>query len=238
MRLNKFLARAGIASRRNADMIIQEGRVSINGKTITALGTQVNESRDKVSVDGKPIALRQENVYIMLHKPVSYLVTCADNFGRQTVLDLIGKYRNMVKPVGRLDLNSSGLLVLTNDGELAFRLTHPRYQIDKTYVVKCEGVIGKDKVLILENGIQLESGRTSPAKVELLGHTNDFSRLQITIHEGRKRQIRLMLQAVGHKVLSLKRVAFGNLTLGDLLEGDCRRLNAGEVEGVKKLVEL
>jgi 23S rRNA pseudouridine2605 synthase len=238
MRLNRFLAKAGIASRRNADALIESGRVAVNGKAITLLGTQVDETKDRVEVDGKAARIIQEYIYILLNKPVSYLVTAADEFGRPTVLDLLGKYNKIVRPVGRLDLNSSGLLLLTNDGELAFRLTHPKFEIRKTYVVKCEGAVSDEKISKLEKGIKLETGLTAPAVIELVNRSDNFSRLQITIHEGRKRQIRLMFQAMGHRVISLKRILLGELALGDLPEGEFRRLEKKEIESLKRLVGL
>lgn len=227
-----------MASRRNADIMIEARRVSINGKTVTELGTQVDEARDRVAVDGKPVKIIKEFIYILLHKPVSHLVTCVDNFGRRTVLDLVGEHRDIVRPVGRLDYNSSGLLLLTNDGELAFRLTHPRYEIQKTYQVKCQGEISDEAIKSLENGIDLDIGRTAPAKIEILGRTKNFSRLNIAIHEGRKRQVRLMLQAVGNKVITLKRTRFGNLGLGDLREGKYRHLTEEEIKGLRGSVGL
>jgi 23S rRNA pseudouridine2605 synthase len=236
MRLNKFLAKAGIASRRRADTLIEEGHVSINGQIVTSLGTQVDETSDSISVDGKPAVISNEFVYLMLHKPVSYLVTRIDEFNRPTVMELVGKYRKIVKPVGRLDLNSSGLLLLTNDGELAFRLTHPRFQIDKTYLVKCEGLVTDEEVDRLEKGVAIEGGITAPAKIKILSQSPNFSRFEITIHEGRKRQVRLMCQAVKHEVIALKRLNFGNLQLGDLNEGKYRLLTSDEIEMLKGLV--
>ncbi len=238
MRLNKFLAKTGIASRRRADELIAGGHISINGKTIISLGTQVDEMHDKVAVDGKPVKISNEYTYIMLHKPISYLVTRQDQFGRPIVMELVGKYAKLVKPVGRLDLNSSGLLLLTNDGELAFRLTHPRYKIDKIYLVKVEGFLADGEVSMLESGVEIEGGLTSPGKIKIISRTEKFSRFEITIHEGRKRQVRLMSRAVGHEVIALKRLAFGNLKLGVLKEGKYRLLTDGEVEGLKILVGL
>ncbi len=219
-------------------MLIEEGHISINGQVVTQLGTQVDEAKDDVRLDGKPIKPIEEFIYVMLHKPVSYLVTCDDQFRRPTVLDLVGKHRNIVKPVGRLDLNSSGLLLLTNDGELAFRLTHPRFKIDKTYLVKCEGLLGDEEIKKLESGIEIEGGMTAPAKVELLSRTGGFSRFHITIHEGRKRQIRIMCLTLGHRVIALKRLVFGNLTLGNLDEGKYRLLSLEETATLKGLVKL
>jgi 23S rRNA pseudouridine2605 synthase len=238
MRLNRYLAQAGVASRRRADSLIEGGKVAINGQIITNLGTQVDETKDIVEVDGKPIKPVDDNVYILLNKPVSYLVTCDDQFNRPIVLDLVGKYRNLVKPVGRLDLNSSGLLLLTNDGELAFRLTHPRFKIDKTYQVKCEGLLSDAEINRLETGIELDDGITAPAKVELQSRTENFSRFKITIHEGRKRQVRIMCLVLGHRVISLKRLVFGNLSLDDLKEGKYRLLTENEIKELKASVKL
>jgi 23S rRNA pseudouridine2605 synthase len=238
MRLNQFLAKAGVASRRKADILIEEGHVSINGKVVTKLGIQVDEIHDKVAIDGKAAQVIPEQIYLMLHKPVSYLVTVEDELGRPTVLDLVGKYRKIVRPVGRLDLNSSGLLILTNDGELAFRLTHPRYEIEKTYFVRCDGFFTDEQIKRLEIGIEIEGKKTSPAKVELVSRAKNFSRLTIAIHEGRKRQVRLMCDALGHRVQSLKRISLGDLELGDLKEGALRHLTPGEVNILKKSVGL
>lgn len=238
MRLNRYLAQAGVASRRRADILIEEGHVSINGQAVTNLGTQVDEINDRVEVDGKSVKQVDDNVYLILNKPVSYLVTCDDQFKRPIVLDLVGKYRNLVKPVGRLDLNSSGLLLLTNDGELAFRLTHPRYKIDKTYRVKCEGYLNDQDINRLETGIKLDDGITAPAKVELLSRTENFSRINITIHEGRKRQVRIMCLVLGHRVISLKRLVFGNLKLDDLKEGRYRLLTEEEIRQLQASVKL
>jgi 23S rRNA pseudouridine2605 synthase len=238
MRLNKFLAKAGVASRRAADSLIEAGRVSINGQTITELGIQVDDTRDRVAVDGKPVKIIREFVYILLHKPVSYLVTCVDNFGRPTVLDLVREHRDVIRPVGRLDYNSSGLLLLTNDGELAFRLTHPRYEIEKTYLVKCERAVSDENIEKLEKGIEIENARTAPAKIEIISRTENFSRLHITIHEGRKRQVRLMFQAVGNRVIALKRIKFSGLALGNLPEGKYRYLTGNEISSLKKAVGL
>jgi 23S rRNA pseudouridine2605 synthase len=238
MRLNKFLAKAGIASRRRADLLIEERHVSINGTIITNLGTQVDEANDVVLVDGKPAIISPDFVYLMLHKPNSYLVTRMDEFGRKTVMSLIGKYHDVAKPVGRLDLNSSGLLIFTNDGELAFRLTHPRFKIDKTYHVKCEGYLTEDEAQRLEKGVAIEGGITAPAKITIISQGKDFSRFEITIHEGKKRQVRLMCLAVKHEVIALKRLTFGNLQLGDLKEGKYRILTDDEVRILKGLVGL
>jgi len=238
MRLNKFLALSGIASRRSADILIETGRVSINGRAVTELGIRVDEAKDKVAVDGKPVKIIKEFVYILLHKPISYLVTRSDNFGRPTIFDLVREYKDIIRPVGRLDYNSSGLLLMTNDGELAFRLTHPRYEIIKTYRVQCQGEVSDEKIAQLEKGIELPEGKTAPAQIEVLSRTERLSRLDIAIHEGRKRQVRLMFQSLGNRVISLKRIKFGNLVLKDLPEGKYRHLTDAEISGLKKGVGL
>lgn len=238
MRLNRFLSQAGIASRRKADMLIENGRIAVNGQIVTRLGIQIDEAKDKVACDGKPVGLVKQHVYLMLHKPVSYLVTTSDKFGRPTIFALLPKFRRLVKPVGRLDLNSSGLLLLTNDGELAFRLTHPRYKIDKVYIVKCKGHVDDSEVARLESGVTLETGPTAPAHAVPLARAESHSTLRITIHEGRKRQVRLMCRAIGHAVMELKRVGFGNLRLRDLKEGDFRPLTDSELKGLRRSVKL
>jgi pseudouridine synthase len=229
MRLNKFLSKANIASRREADRHILDGRVTVNGEVVKILGRIVDESKDEVLFDGKPVRIADRYIYMLLNKPSGYLVTCRDDFDRPKVIDLLGKYRRMVRPVGRLDRDSSGLLLLTNDGDLAFRLTHPRYKIDKKYLVKYEGFLEDDSIGRLSRGILLDDGKTWPAELELISRSSGISRFFITIREGRKRQIRRMCKAVGGNVLSLKRVKFGGIELGDLKSGGCRHLTEKEV---------
>jgi len=236
MRLNKYLSKAGIASRRAADRLVAQGRVRINGEIVTALGTIVRENLDEVLFDGQPTRLPEEFVYLLLNKPAGYLVTCKDNHDRRIVLDLVGHYGRIARPVGRLDLDSSGLLLLTNDGELAFRLSHPKYKIDKKYRVKCEGFISDESVRALTEGVTLDDGKTWPAEVELISRTKNFSEFYITIHEGRKRQIRRMGLAVGNEVLALSRVKYGQIELGELKPGAYRLLNKNEIWSLKKSV--
>lgn len=238
MRLNKFLSKAGISSRRGADLLLEQGRVAVNDKIITKLGTVIDQERDLVTVDGKPVTLIEEYCYLVVNKPPGYLVTCKDNFNRPIVTDLIGKYKNVARPVGRLDYDSSGLLILTNDGELAFRLSHPRYEIDKIYLVKCGGKISDSDMARLAGGIELDDGVTAPAKIKPVSIGEAFSEFYITIHEGRKRQIRRMCEAVGKKVVTLKRVAIGNIELGDLKSGSYRHLDKKEVASLMKAVGL
>jgi pseudouridine synthase len=238
MRLNKFLSKAGITSRRGADLLLEQGRVAVNEKIITRLGTVIDHEKDLVTVDGKPVKLTEEYFYLILNKPSGYLVTCKDDFNRPIVIDLVGKYKNLVKPVGRLDFDSSGLLILTNDGELAFRLSHPRFQIDKIYLVKCEGKITDTEMAKLAGGIELDDGVTAPAKIQLVSKSGAFSKFYITIHEGRKRQIRRMCQAIGKKVVTLKRVSIGNIELGGLKSGIYRHLDNKEITSLRKAVGL
>jgi len=238
MRLNKFLSKAGIASRRGADLLLEQGRIAVNGKIVTELGTVIDETRDKVTFDGKSVLLSEENLYLILNKPSGYLVTCKDSFQRPIVMELMGEYKKTVKPVGRLDFDSSGLLVLTDDGEFAFRLSHPKFGIDKKYQVRCEGYVSDKDLKKLGEGIELDDGITSPAKLELISRSKTFSRFHITIHEGRKRQIRRMCQAIGKKVMTLKRISIANVDLGDLRSGRYRLLEKKEIECLKKAVGL
>lgn len=238
MRLNRFLAKAGIASRRAADQLLIAGRVAVNGRIVTEPGLVVDEVADEVTFDGKRLELPDEYVYLLLNKPSGYLVTCRDDFNRPVVLDLVVGYERLVRPVGRLDLDSSGLLLLTNDGELAFRLSHPRHRIDKKYLVKCEGSIPDHKLAVLAEGVDLEDGRTWPAAVELIARKSDFTKFHMTIHEGRKRQIRRMCDALGYRVVSLKRIEYGGLSLGILKSGSYRRLEKKEVERLRSAVGL
>ncbi len=238
MRLNRFLAKAGIASRRAADRLLTEGRVAVNGHKVTEPGLVVDEVADEITFDGQRLRLPDEYVYLLVNKPSGYLVTCRDEFKRPIVLDLVPGYERLVRPVGRLDLDSSGVLLLTNDGELAFRLSHPRYKVDKKYRVKCQGLIPDEELKTLGEGLDMEDGRTWPAKVELIARNNNSTTFYITLHEGRKRQIRRMCSAIGHGVVSLKRIEYGGISLGKLRSGAYRHLKKSEVEGLRIAVEL
>ncbi|MGB9006165.1 MAG: pseudouridine synthase [Candidatus Aminicenantales bacterium] len=238
LRLNKFISRAGSASRREADRLIASGKVRVNGALVTDLGRMVDENKDQVEVNGKQVSLQKDLIYLLLHKPVGYLVTREDPHGRPTIYDLLPKVRTGLFPVGRLDFDSEGLLLLTNDGELAFRLTHPRFQVKKTYLVKVEGEAGEAKVARLEKGIRLEDGKTAPARIRVLTAGSGSSLLRVEIHEGRKREVRRMFEAVGHRVTMLKRIAFGGLELSPLASGRWRFLSAKEVRALKEKVGL
>ncbi len=233
MRINRYLSKAGIASRRAAETLIRDGRVKVNGKIVTELGTVINESADVVLFDDKPVKPVVEFSYLMLNKPVGCLVTRKDEFNRPKVTDLLGKFGNIVKPVGRLDFDSSGLLILTDDGELAFRLSHPKFKIEKKYMVRCEGSLSDDNIRRLHEGIELEDGITWPADVDIISRTPNFTRVHMIIHEGRKRQIRRMFHALGHRVTSLSRVKYDGLDLGDLKPGSYRPLSDKEFGQLK-----
>jgi 23S rRNA pseudouridine2605 synthase len=233
-RLQKVLAQAGVASRRACEELIRQGRVQVNGQVVTEMGTKVDPHRDAIRVDGKPISDPAEKVYLILNKPPGYISTVHDPWGRPTVLDLI-PYEERLYPVGRLDAESEGLLLLTNDGRLTHRLTHPRYEHEKEYLTLVRGR-PRDAVLSrLRRGVDLEEGRTAPAEVNRVSRKEgletppDTTWLRIVIHEGRKRQIRRMCAAVGHPVQRLVRVRMGPIELGDLAVGEYRPLSAKEV---------
>lgn len=229
MRLQKYLARAGVASRRACEAIILAGRVSVNGAVATELGTKVVPERDTVEVDGKVVLLGDSQVILMLNKPKGYLTSMSDPFSRACVSDLIPTDRYPgIFPVGRLDCNTTGLLLFTTDGELGNKLLHPREHVDKTYHALVAGHVSPDALRQLESGVVLEDGITSPAKAEVIKKTKKNTWLSLTIHEGRKRQVRRMCDAVGFPVKELQRVSFGPLSLGDLKQGSYRELTAVE----------
>jgi 23S rRNA pseudouridine2605 synthase len=225
VRLNAWLARAGVASRRGADELIKAGRVTVNGEP-AQLNTFV-ESRDRVELDGRPLA-KQQLAYVLLHKPAGYVTTLSDPQGRPTVADLV-QHPSRVVPVGRLDADTTGALLLTNDGELAHRLAHPSREVDKVYVAEVEGDPSPDALARLERGIDLADGRSAPARARRLGP----GRVELTIHEGRKHQVKRMLAAVGHPVLQLHRSVYAGLTVEGLEPGEWRELEPGEVQRLR-----
>ncbi|WP_038084920.1 pseudouridine synthase [Tumebacillus flagellatus] len=227
-RLQKVLAQAGVASRRKCEEIITAGQVKVNGTVITELGTKVDPERDRIEVDGQPISF-ENKVYILLNKPKGVVTTAFDPQGRKTVIDLID-VQERIYPVGRLDLDTAGLLILTNDGTLANGLMHPSREIDKTYRAWVRGNVKSDSLKALTNGVELEDGLTAPAKVRLLEKGEDESLLEIIIHEGRNRQVRRMCEAVGHPVKSLMRTQLAFLKLGRMRYGEYRELTPPEVE--------
>jgi 23S rRNA pseudouridine2605 synthase len=234
-RVQKIISAAGITSRRAAEQLILEGRVRLNGQVVTELGTKADASKDHIKVDGKLINPKQPLVYIMLNKPAGYVTTMADPEERPTVLNLLKGLKIRVYPVGRLDYNTEGLLLLTNDGDFAHLITHPKHELPKTYRAKVKGVLEDHQIQQLQSGIYLDDGKTAPAKLKKVSKEEANSWLEITIHEGRKRQVRRMFDRVGHSVIKLKRIKTGSLILGDLPEGAFRYLTPAEVEALKQL---
>lgn len=233
-RLQRYLARSGVASRRAAEDLIRRGDVAVNGATVTVLGTKIDPGRDRVAVRGRTVAPRPSFTYLMLNKPAGYLTTLRDPQGRPRVIDLLPRDGPRVFPVGRLDLDTTGLLLLTDDGALAHRLLHPAHGVWKTYRATVRGVPSGEAVRLLRRGLRLEDGPTAPARVKILGSRDGYATLEIGLHEGRKRQIRRMLEAVGHPVTALTRVAFGPLRLGGLAAGHWRPLRAEEIEALRR----
>ncbi len=234
-RLQKILSAAGISSRRAAEDIILEGRVRVNGKVVTELGAKADPDKDHVKVDGKLINPKQPKTYIMLNKPAGFVTTMSDPEGRPIVANLLKGVRVRVYPVGRLDYDTEGLLLLTNDGDFAHLVTHPRHELPKTYLVKVKGALEDRHVASLEQGVFLKDGKTAPARVRKLRKEESNSWVEITIHEGRKRQVRRMIDYTGHSVIKLKRTKVGNLNLGDLLMGAYRHLTLDEVRGLRDM---
>ncbi len=235
MRLQKYLAQAGIASRRASEKLILQGRIKVNGITIKELGTKVNPESDIIEVDGKICRIKQDYVYILLNKPKGILTSVKDPFGRPTVLELLKGVKDRVFPVGRLDKDTEGLVLLTNDGELAYKITHPKFKVFKTYIAHVQGIVKDKDIQALKNGIILEDGMTSPAKVEIIKFFDNSTVLQLKIYEGRKRQIRRMCAAIGHPIINLKRIEIGNLSLNGLKVGQWRYLNREEINYIKKI---
>ena len=235
VRLQKFLANAGIASRRKCEELILDGKVFVNGKAVTELGTKIDQNVDKVTYCGKEVKNNEKKVYILLNKPIGYVTTVKDQFDRDTVLNLV-KVKERVVPVGRLDMYTSGALVLTNDGEFVYKVTHPKHEITKTYTVTVKGIITNEEVEKLRNGVQIDDYITKPAKVKILKKDTekDISRLEITIHEGKNRQVRKMCEAVNRKVIALHRSKIGDIGVKDLELGKWRFLSQKEVEKILK----
>lgn len=236
-RLQKVLAHAGVASRRKAEEMILAGRVSVDGRTVTELGVRVDPRRQRILVDGVPIKT-EEKVTYLLNKPKGTLSTVRDPQGRRTVRDILRDVAERVYPVGRLDADTSGVLLLTNDGELSFRLTHPRYEVEKVYRARVKGRISDAALRRLSTGVRLEDGVTAPAKVRLLWRKEHLSLIELILIEGRNRQVRRMCQAVGYPVLELQRVRFAFLTAKGVAVGHYRRLQPAELRRLRQLVDL
>ena len=233
MRLQKYLALCGVASRRAAEKMITEGRIKVNGIIITELGTKVNEEADVVLVDDKQVYPEEEKHYIAYNKPVGEVTTANDPEGRPTVMDRFFDYPVRLFPVGRLDYDSEGLLLLTNDGDLMNRLLHPSYEIPKSYLCRVSNYVTDSEIRSLRKGVMIDGRMTSPAEVRLIRHDAFSTELLISIHEGRNRQVRKMVAAVGHQVVRLKRVRFGPVYLNDLPTGMWRNLSAEEIKKLK-----
>jgi len=229
-RLQKYLAECGIASRRKCEEYILQGKVQVNGKTITELGVKVNPEKDKITFEGKNVKQEERKVYILLNKPIGYVTTSDEQFGRDKVLDLV-KVRERVVPVGRLDMYTSGALILTNDGDFVYKVTHPKHEITKTYTVTVKGIIKNEEVEQLRKGVKIDDYTTRPAKVKILktDEEKDISRLEITIHEGKNRQVRRMCESVGRRVIALHRSKIGNIGVKDIELGKWRYLKDFEV---------
>lgn len=234
MRINKYLVQCGVGSRRFCDKLIEEGKVSVNGKPCS-LGQDVDERRDSVSVEGKKIALVQKNLYYIMNKPKGYVCTVKDDLGRKTVMDLLPKTASRVVPVGRLDYDSEGLLIFTNDGDLVNRLTHPRNEVPKTYLIKVEGAVTEPMLNKLRTGVEIDGKMTKKCNLHVTGVDDKYTKITITITEGRNRQVRRMFEAVGKEVVFLKRTKIGELGLTGLDRGKCRPLSKYEIEYLKNL---
>lgn len=231
IRLQKFLAEAGIASRRKCEQLILDGKISVNGQTVQELGTKIVPNVDKITYCGKPVENQENKVYILLNKPIGYVTTAKDQFNRDTVLNLV-KVKERIVPVGRLDMYTSGALILTNDGEFVYKVTHPKHEIRKTYTVTVKGIIKNEEVEQLRKGVKIDDYTTRPAKVKILktDEEKDISRLEITIHEGKNRQVRRMCESVGRRVIALHRSKIGNIGVKDIELGKWRYLKDFEVK--------
>lgn len=231
-RLQKYIAACGVTSRRKAEELILNGHVKVNGITINELGTKVDPNKDIVTVNDKQISEINDYIYIKLYKPTGYVTTVKDQFDRKTVLDLIN-LKDRIYPIGRLDYNTSGIILLTNDGELANKLMHPKYHIFKTYLATVKGQLNKETLVKLRSGVEIEDYKTAPAKVNLIECVNNKSIVKVSIYEGKNRQVRKMMDAVGHPVLSLKRISFGEINLEELKIGEWTYLSNNEINFLK-----
>ena len=229
-RLQKFLAECGVASRRKCEEYILQEKVQVNGQTVTELGIKINPENDEITFDGNKVKPEEKKVYILLNKPIGYVTTSDEQFGRDKVLDLV-KVKERIVPVGRLDMYTSGALILTNDGDFVYKVTHPKHEITKTYTVTVKGIIKNEEVEQLRKGVKIDDYTTKPAKVKILKTDDEknISRLEITIHEGKNRQVRRMCESVGRKVLALHRSKIGNIGVKDIELGKWRYLKDYEV---------
>lgn len=230
VRLQKYIAISGAASRRKAEELISEGRVKVNGSVISEQGVKVEIGADKVTLDNKELKVKDKKYYIMLNKPVGYVTTVKDQFDRPTVIDLVGDEINArLFPVGRLDYETEGLLLLTNDGDFTYRVTHPKFHTDKTYIAVIGGGVSIQGMSALRKGVRIDNYTTSPAEVTMLDASAGKTTIKITIHEGKNRQVRKMFEAIGCKVIALQRIQIGQIELGNLPLGRWRHLTSHEV---------
>ncbi len=236
VRLQKIIAGSGLSSRRKAEDFIRHGLVTVNGKTVMTLGTKVDPVHDHIKVNGRHLKSKQPDMFVMLNKPIGYLATLHDPDGRPTIKQLIPKPSLRLFPVGRLDVDSEGLLLLTNNGDIAQACLHPTYHVQKTYLVKVKGVLEDNHLQQLRRGITLDDGPTAPAKVKKAGKAQANSWIEISIHEGRKHQVKRMFEHIGHPVIRLKRIQFGPLNLGKLLPGKTRYLTDSEANDLRQLL--
>lgn len=235
IRLQKFLAEAQVASRRKSEKIILEGRVCVNGKAVTELGTRVDDEKDVVTLDGEVIKKGEKLVYILLNKPEGCVTTVHDQFDRPTVMDYVKGIDERIYPVGRLDFDTAGLLILTNDGDMTYRLTHPKHRVNKTYLALVDFEPTEEEIIAFENGLVIDGRKTAKAKLTVVKSDKKGVFLKITIHEGRNRQVRKMCDAIGHPVRKLKRTAVGKLSLGSLKKGEYRFLTEEEIKYLKEM---
>lgn len=238
MRLNRFLSLAGVTSRRKADLLIRAGRVEVNGKRIQSLGVLVNENKDQVEIDGVTIKFKKDFVYLLLNKPKGFLTTLRDDFKRPVVTDLIQGIKERIFPVGRLDYDTQGVLLLTSDGDLAYRLTHPRFQVPKVYKVEVKGEVRERGIKDLKKGIKLEDGSLAKGEVKILKKENERTTLRLKLNEGRKREAKRIFKALGYKVEQLERLNFAGITTRGLKKGEWRYLFPTEVSKLKKMIGL
>lgn len=229
MRINKYLAGCGVGSRRKCEEYIMQGRISVNGNLVTNLATDINEHKDKVTMDGKPLTYEQEAVYYMLNKPKGVISAANSRYGETTVVDLIEGEENRIYPIGRLDKDTTGLIFLTNDGSLAYKLTHPRFEREKIYEALVKGKIDIEDINKLKKGVMSEGDKLIAANVRLVKMIKGNSLLHVTLREGKKREVRRMLKVIGHPVEELKRISEGGIELGNLKEGEYRKLTRNEV---------
>lgn len=233
IRLQKYLAEAGIASRRKCEELISQGRVEVNGLAVTTPGTKISGT-ERILVDGREIKHEQKKIYILLNKPVGYISSAKDQFSRKTVLDLVDTVNERIYPVGRLDYDTSGLIILTNDGDFANKMMHPRHQMKKVYRAEIMGKLSDSNIENIKSGMEIEDYKTAPAGIHIINAAQDHSVVELTIHEGKNRQVRNMFEVLEHPVLHLKRVAIGPVGISGLEEGKWRYLSKNEILGLKK----